>query len=213
MVKDEEKLENKINRLIDRIEELEKSLEDKRTQIEILQTEIIKEESTICQNKNLVPLESENFAEELILPESENFVGTLTQQETEKFVEIPETEGVPETGNQEECEMIQVVRDFCTIARKIIENRDYIEYTYATKYSVSFYKVEQNIFEGYVSRYSELDLKTFLDFCIDLMILKTEPGKRRCSYYSGKRNVYYVSRNFMDCAVRKNGEKQEAVND
>lgn len=214
MVKDEEKLEIKVNRLIDRIEELERSLEGKRAQIALLQTEILEEESFICQNENLMPQESENSAEELILPETENFVGALTQQEAENFVEAPETEGNPGTGDvicQEECEMLQMIRDFCTIAGKIIENKDYIEYTYATKYSVSFYKVEQNVFEGYVRRYSKLDLKTFLDFCIDLMILKTEPGKRRCSYYSGKRNVYYVSRNFMDCAVRKNGEKKDAA--
>lgn len=215
MVKDEEKLEIKVNRLLSRVGELEKSLESKKAQVTLLQAEILEKEGLSYQDKNLMLQEPEIYAGTLLLSEPENLTGPPGTQKTKILSETTAEESLPDSGegaHQEDCLMLQVVRDFCVIAEKIMENRDYIEYTYATKYSVSFYKIEQEVFDGYVRKYSQLDLKTFLNICIDLMILKSEPNRRQCSYYTGKRRVYYVSRNFMDCAVRKIEEKQDVAN-
>lgn len=90
--------------------------------------------------------------------------------------------------------------DFCMIAGLIIEEKSYIEYTYKTKFSEDFYKIEKDTFENYVCKYSRLDLKTFLNFCVDLSMVKSE-ANRSCLYTSGDIRVYYISRTFIDTAT------------
>lgn len=100
--------------------------------------------------------------------------------------------------------------DFCRIATAIMENQAYIPYSYATKYSEHYYKIEQGVFENYVEKYSELELKPFLRFCVDLQLVKAEANKK-CVYSSGNIHVYYVSRLFMDtAAMKEDQELQEA---
>lgn len=92
------------------------------------------------------------------------------------------------------------IYDFCMIAGLIIEEKSYVEYTYKTKFSEDFYKVEKEVFENYVCKYSRFDLKTFLNYCIDLSMVKSE-ANRSCLYNSGEIRVYYISRAFIDTAT------------
>lgn len=159
---EEQKLKAKINGLIDRITDLGNILQNKDTQIQLLEEEI------------RMHLQKQNFsgAQEINL-------NSGTQSKIYSFM-----------------------YDFCLIASLIIENEDYIKYSYATKYSESFYKIEQSIFENYICKYSRLDLRTFLNFCINLSLVKSEPN-RKCIYNSAELRVYYVSRVFMDAAAKK----------
>lgn len=114
----------------------------------------------------------------------------------------------PELDDRNESEIYSFLADFCLIAGLIMEDHAYIEYTYKTKYSADFYKVEQEKFEEYVCGHSRLDLRTFLNFCIDLSLVKSE-ANRRCLYNSAEIRVYYVSRVFVDAAAQ--AARKEAV--
>lgn len=95
---------------------------------------------------------------------------------------------------------ISFMQDFCLIARMIFENQEYIKYNYTTANSEFFYKVEKAIFDDYICRYAQTDLKTFLNYCVDLALVKSDKN-RKCTYNSGKLSVYYVSKAFVDASV------------
>ncbi len=95
-------------------------------------------------------------------------------------------------------EIFLFIKDFCMIAKKIIEESLFIPYTYETKYSGDFYKIEKNTYEEYVCKLSSFDLKRYMKYCVDLKLVKTENGKS--FFNSGGKKVYYVSRAFMDAA-------------
>lgn len=172
MLNEEVKLKEKINKLIDKIAEIENCISEKNTHIKILEEEI------------------------KILKVKENCSGSQN-------IKVDENES----------EIFSFIRDFCLIARMLIQNDDYIKYSYETKFSGSFYKIERTVFENYVCEYAKMDLKAFLNFCIDLELIKSEPN-RKCIYGAGSQRVYYVSRPFIETANRntKNVEivEQEA---
>lgn len=101
-----------------------------------------------------------------------------------------------------ENEIFAFLKDFCKIAKLIIANESYIKYNYETKNSSIFYKVQQSVFEDYICTYAELDLKKFINFCVDLTLVKSEKS-RKCVYNSGPTTVYYISKNFVDAAAGK----------
>lgn len=103
---------------------------------------------------------------------------------------------------ESENKMSSFMMDFCRISRLLVENMDYIEYSYKTKNSEDFYKIEQGVFEDYVCQYAQMDLKTFINFCIDLGLVKSEKN-RRCIYNSAEIRVYYVNKLFVDTAAKK----------
>ncbi len=103
---------------------------------------------------------------------------------------------------QEDSAVIIFITNFFHIAKMILEKEDFIKYSYETKNSEFFYKIEKNIFDSYISDYSSYDLKTFLDFCIDLSLVKSEKN-HKCTYNSGDVKVYYVSKCFMNASVKK----------
>lgn len=113
-----------------------------------------------------------------------------------------------ELDERNENDIYAFLADFCMIAGLITKEHAYIEYTYKTKYSADFYKVEQEKFEEYVCGHSGLDLKTFLNYCIDLSLIKSE-ANRRCVYNSAEIRVYYVSRVFVDAAAKKEAVEQD----
>ncbi len=106
-----------------------------------------------------------------------------------------------EIAEDKNCEIFSFIRDFCIIAKKIIEESQFIPYTYETKYSGDFYKIEKNVYEKYICEYSNFDLKKYMKYCIELKLVKTENGKN--FFNSGRKQVYYVSRAFMDAANRE----------
>lgn len=160
----QEKLAKKINRLIEKNQELDGKIRRTKEEIELAREEIE------YMNSQLVP---------------------------EKIV--------VEKGS----EMFSFIRDFCMIAQRIIEDEQFIPYTYETKYSGDYYKIEKNTYEEYVCKNSDLDLKKYMQFCVDLNLVKTENGKSFFS--SGRKKVYYVSRAFMDAASRDGNTKEEVT--
>lgn len=104
-------------------------------------------------------------------------------------------------------EILQFMQDFCIVGRIIIEREDYIPYTYETKYSEKYYKIKQEVFDNCICNYARLDLRTFVNYCIDLCLIKSEKN-RKCVYPSAEIRVYYVSRDFLNAI--KNRSKQGA---
>ncbi len=160
MFDEEKKLKEKINKLIDKIQDYEKVLSEKNSHIKLLEEE----------NKILQVKENCNGSQNIKIDDNES-------------------------------EIYSFIKDFCLIARMLVTNADYIKYSYETKFSNSFYKVERTVLEDYICTYSRMDLKSFLNFCIDLELVKSEPN-RKCIYGAGSQRVYYVSRAFIDTANR-----------
>lgn len=52
-----------------------------------------------------------------------------------------------------------------------------------------------------------MNLKEFINFCVDLGLVKSEKN-RRCTYNSAEIRVYYVNKLFVDTAAKRE-EKQE----
>lgn len=132
-----------------------------------------------------------------------------------KMLEKPmikgESEGIPmKQESIEESRIFAFMRDFCVITRLIILNKDYIPYNYETKNSAFYYKVEQGILDDYICHHSRMDIKNFLNYCVDLGLVKAEKN-RKCLYPSGSIRVYYINRLFMDAAAKDVGTQlQEA---
>lgn len=99
-----------------------------------------------------------------------------------------------------ESKIVLFVKDFCKIAEQMVEEKKYIPYQYETKYSGDFYKIEKNAFEQLIGKNTAMELKCFLQYCADLQVVKKEKGK--ICFTSGGVKVYYVSRAFVNEAVR-----------
>lgn len=105
-------------------------------------------------------------------------------------------------------EMLQFMQDFCIVGRMILERQEYIPYTYETKNSEKYYKIKQEVFDNYICSYARLDLKTFINCCIDLSLIKSEKN-RKCVFPSAEIRVYYVNRDFFN-AIKKRSKQAEA---
>lgn len=147
------------------------------------------------------------------LKERESHIKLLEEEVRMLQARMPQAgesaEEAQENAVSEESEIFSFIRDFCKVAMLIIQNEAYIKYTYETKNSSSFYKIEQSVFNDYICKYAALDLKSFLNYCVDLGLVKSEKN-RKYIYSSGETKVYYVSRPFMDAACRQE-IKQEAA--
>ncbi len=142
------------------------------------------------------------------LKERESHIKLL--EEEIRMLQVNDSTGeVAEEAVSEESEIFSFIRDFCMVAMLIIQNEAYIKYTYETKNSGSYYKIEQSVFNDYICRYAALDLKSFLNYGVDLGLVKSEKN-RKYIYNSGDIKVYYVSRRFMDATCKKD-TKQEAA--
>lgn len=143
---------------------------------------------------NITVLQNEVQSKDSHIQLLEAEIGML--QERENFSGAESMEGMAEN------EIFAFLKDFCMIAKLIIENESYIKYNYETKNSSIFYKVQQNVFEEYICTYASLDLKKFMNFCVDLTLVKSEKN-RKCVYNSGPTTVYYISKSFVDAAAGK----------
>lgn len=164
-INEEVKLKEKINKLIEKVDEFKQIIAERNMQIEQLQEEI-------------------------------------------KMLQIKENCSGAKGNRMEKSEIFAFIQDFCLIASLIIENEDYIKYQYETKFSGTFYKIEQTVFENYICTESKMDMKTFLTYCIDLALIKSEQS-RKCVYSSGNIRVYYLNRLFIDKALEREEELQE----
>lgn len=123
-------------------------------------------------------------------------------QEEIRMLEMQVNQQAPQISLDTEdgqSEVFFFLQDFCKVARRILSNEDYIKYTYETKNSPFYYKIEQSVFENYICEFAKTDLKTFLDYCVDFALIKAEKNRKRV-YASAEIRVYYVSRKFMDAA-------------
>ncbi len=136
------------------------------------------------------------------LSEKESHIKLLSEEIKMLKVQENSSGAEQEVHLGEESEMFSFIKDFCMIARLIIQNEAYIKYRYETKYSGDFYKIDQVVFEDYICKYAGIDLKTFIGYCVDLALVKSEKNKK-CLYNSGEIRVYYVSRPFIEAAIKK----------
>lgn len=118
----------------------------------------------------------------------------------EKMV-MKDDENALQGQGDEEGPIFDFMRDFCVITRLVILHKDYIPYNYETKNSAFYYKVAQGVWDDYICKYARMDLKNFLNYCIDLGLVKSEKN-RKCLYQSGSIRVYYINRLFMDAAAK-----------
>lgn len=162
-------------------------------------------EAKMKKEINLLIARAEQLKNEI--EEKENRVRALNEEigQMKEHISDSESEDIKIDLRQKN-KLNNYLTDFCRIAMAIMEDQAYIPYSYATKYSEYYYKIEQGVFEDYVDQCSDLDLKTFLKFCVDLQLVKAETN-RKCVYSSGNIHVYYVSKLFMDTAAMK--EEQE----
>lgn len=99
-------------------------------------------------------------------------------------------------------EVFQFLKDFFLVLRKIHEDDAFIKYIYKTKQSANYYKVGQETFESYINQYSYTEPAVFLNYCVDLSLVKAE-ANRKCVYDSGEERVYYIGKSFADAAIRE----------
>lgn len=99
-------------------------------------------------------------------------------------------------------EIFDFMKGFFSLAEKIMTDKVFVKYTYETKYSALYYKIEQVVFENYINRYAQMDSAKFLNYCIDLNLIKSEKN-RKCIYNSGEIRIYYLNKNFLDAATAK----------
>lgn len=129
-------------------------------------------------------------------------------EDEQKMLLLQEHSGGRQSINIDErpqSDMMIFLLDFCLVAKKIIENKDYIPYSYETQNSSLYYKIEKQIFDDYICKYARIDMKTFFKFCVDLAMIKCEKN-RKYVYNAGKLKVYYVSRAFMEAAIQQTQE-------
>ena len=98
-------------------------------------------------------------------------------------------------------EVFQFLQDFFCVIRKIDEDDAFIKYIYKTKQSANYYKVGQETFEDYINRYSYTEPAMFINYCVDLNLVKAEPN-RKCVYDTNDERVYFIGKNFADAAIR-----------
>ncbi len=173
MQNEEAKLKKKVNRLIDRVTEGTRQIEEKNRQGEELEQEI-KALQRKLQAGGEDGAPGASAAERRVLQEGESG-------------------------------LLDFMCDFYHIARMIITKEDYIRYNYATKNSEMFFKIEQSVFDDYICRYARIDLKAFLNRCMELMMVKSDDNGK-CVFTSGDIRVYYVSRAFMEASVQRRQE-------
>lgn len=88
------------------------------------------------------------------------------------------------------------MRDICIVTEAIVSEGAFMQAKYTTQSSQMYYRVEKEIFEGYIERLSELSVKEFLEFCKKLSFVKLENGK--CVFPSGRKRVYFLNKGIVD---------------
>lgn len=92
------------------------------------------------------------------------------------------------------------VFNFIEAFKKVIEHAQmehaFITYSNRSKYSECYLKIEKEKFENYVNDFTDMEIKTFLDYAACFSFLKSE-GKK-CVYTSDKIRIYYISRAVLE---------------
>lgn len=101
-----------------------------------------------------------------------------------------------EAGEGGENKLSLFMRDICIVLQTAVNEDAFMKAKYATQSSQMYYKIEKDIFEGYISRLSALEVKEFIEFCKQLSVIKLENNK--CVFPSGRIRVYFLSKGIVD---------------
>jgi len=82
--------------------------------------------------------------------------------------------------------------DFSAVIKNLAQKDAFIPYAYSSKYSKDYCKVEKTEFESCVADFSDIPLKMFRQYCIQLMLTKSEDGN--CVFNSNKIQLYYINK-------------------
>ena len=88
------------------------------------------------------------------------------------------------------------MKDVCVVIGAVASDEFFMKTKYTTQSSQMYYKIEKEVFEDYISRYSGLPLKDFIEFCKRLSFIKVENNK--CIFPSGRARVYFLMKGIVD---------------
>lgn len=155
----------------------------------------LKKKCNLQLNK-ILELEEKIKNLEAMVAEREGHISQLEAQ-MEKTVGVLQAKGdAIEEATGAKMELFLFLETFFLVVQKILEDGAFIPYKNFTKNSASYCKIAKEIFEDYVRELSPIDLRSFLDYCIDLHFLKAE-ADRKCTYNNDKIRVYFVSRTLV----------------
>lgn len=100
------------------------------------------------------------------------------------------------SGQEMENRLNLFMRDVCVVLQAAINDEAFMKAKYTTQSSQMYYKIEKDIFEGYISRLSALGVKDFIEFCKKLSFVKIENNK--CVFPSGRTRVYFLAKGIVD---------------
>ena len=101
-----------------------------------------------------------------------------------------------ERGNMGENKLNLFMKDVGVVFQAIVEEEAFIKAKYTTQSSQMYYKIEKDVFEGYIRRLAGLEVKDFVEFCKKLFFIKVENNK--CTFPSGKTRVYFLNKGVVD---------------
>jgi len=82
--------------------------------------------------------------------------------------------------------------DFSAIIKSLDQKNAFIPYTYSSKYSKDYCKVDKTEFEKCLAEISDIPLKMFRQYCSQFMLVKSEDGN--CVFNSNKIQLYYINK-------------------
>ncbi|SFS07971.1 hypothetical protein [Anaeromicropila populeti] len=99
--------------------------------------------------------------------------------------------------NSTENEVYLFIQEFNKIIKKAVQDNAFIPYSYDTKNSHYFYKIEKDVFDQYVQELSVLGEQNFMNYCIGFLFIKSERNGR-CTYNNNKIRVYFLNKKLID---------------
>lgn len=86
---------------------------------------------------------------------------------------------------------------YIAIIRKALDTGAFITYTYASKNSKNYLKIEKSIFEQLIVDNTTIPLKNFREFCAAFMLIKSENNKY--TFTNDRQTVYYINKSVLSC--------------
>ncbi len=86
---------------------------------------------------------------------------------------------------------------YIAIIRKALDIGAFIQYTYASKNSKNYLKIEKSTFEQLIADNTTIPLKNFKEFCGAFMLIKSENNKY--TFTNDRQTVYYINKSILSC--------------
>lgn len=81
--------------------------------------------------------------------------------------------------------------------RKALDTDAFIPYTYTSKNSKNYLKIEKSTFEQLIADHTKIPLKNFKEFCGAFMLIKSENNKY--TFTNDRQTVYYINKSILSC--------------